>query len=428
MRCQKSSSQQNRQSITAELGINRMKKTVFLTLIFIGLMALSIICIQPIKAEYQGSITINADGSITPSTAPIQQTGNTYTLTGDVVGSISVLRSNMVFDGNGHSLIAEGAGHGVEGLSVGNNPVVTGATNVTVKNLSVEGSVFGISLVETTNALVFNNTVSETRNVQFHPTAGIRVDGGGSNTIKGNNMINNYCGMYFLETQNNLIVENNIENSSNPDKSGYGIVFWGASNNTIYHNSFINNDVQAYDDSFNSPFSINTWDNGYPSGGNYWNDYQTKYPNAKMIDNSGLGDKPYVIDSKNTDHYPLMEPFNVASPRISVLSPVNQVFNESSVALLFTVDKPASWMGYSLDGQDIVTVTGNVTLIGLSSGLHNVTVYAEDTFENIGASATVTFTIAKPEPFPTAVVAVASITSVTVIGIGLIVYFKKRKH
>jgi parallel beta-helix repeat protein len=402
-----------------------MRKTAVATLILISLITLGVVWVQPIKAEYQGSITINANGNITPSTAPIQQTGNTYTLTGDVVGSISVLRSNMVFDGNGHSLIAEGAGHGVEGLSVGNNPVVTGATNVTVKNLSVEGSVFGISLVETTNALVFNNTISETRNVQFHPTAGIRVDGGGSNTIKGNNVINNYCGMYFLETQNNLIVGNNIENSSNPDKSGYGIVFWGASNNTIYHNSFINNDVQAYDDSFNSPFSVNTWDNGYPSGGNYWNDYQTKYPNAKMIDNSGLGDKPYVIDSKNTDRYPLMEPFNVASPRISVLSPVNQVFNESSVALLFTVDKPASWMGYSLDGQNNVTITGNVTIAGLSSGLHNVTVYAEDEFGNRCASETVFFTIAEPEPFPVASVAAASAATVAVVSVGLLVYFKK---
>jgi hypothetical protein len=64
----------------------------------------------------------------------------------------------------------------------------------------------------------------------------------------------------------------------------------------------------------------------------------------------------------------------------------------------------------------------------LSNGLHNVTVYANDTFGNQGASQTVTFTVAVPEPFPTTLVAVASITSVTIIGIGLLVYFKKRKR
>ncbi|HLB99869.1 MAG TPA: hypothetical protein VJL33_00925 [Candidatus Bathyarchaeia archaeon] len=36
-------------------------------------------------------------------------------------------------------------------------------------------------------------------------------------------------------------------------------------------------------------------------------------------------------------------------------------------------------------------------LAGLSSGVHNVTVYASDDAENVGASQTLTFTVAKPE-------------------------------
>jgi parallel beta-helix repeat protein len=411
-----------------------MKKTAVVTLILIGLMTLGIVCIKPIKAEYQGDITINADGSISPSTAPIQQTGDTYTLTGDVIGSITVMRSNMTFDGNGHSLIGLGAGHGVEGLSVGCNyysspPVLTGASNVTVKNLAVKGSVSGISLVETTNALIFNNTVLETRNVPFQPTAGIDVEGGGSNTITGNNLINNDNGMSFLETQNNLIIGNNIENSSG-ETGGYGIVFWGASNNIIYHNSFINNKVQAHDYSFNSPFSINTWDDGYL--GNYWSDYKTKYPSAVQMGDSGVYNIPYSIDAQNIDRYPLTQPFNSAfyapkvPPKISLLSPVNQEFNESSVPLFFTVDKQAVWMGYSLDGQDNITITGNTTIAGLSSGLHNITVYAKDEFENMGASETISFSVAEV-PFPTALVAVAFIASAAAVSAALLVYFKKRR-
>ena len=120
-------------------------------------------------------------------------------------------------------------------------------------------------------------------------------------------------------------------------------------------------------------------------------------------------------------------PTETAPPKISVLSPVNQTYNESSVSFLFTVDKLVNWTGYSLDGQDNVTVTGNTTLTGLSNGLHNITVYAEDTFGNIGASETIAFTIASA-PFPTVPVAAASVASVAVAGVGLLIYFRKRRH
>jgi parallel beta-helix repeat protein len=328
-----------------------------------------------------------------------------------------VIRSSMTFDGNGYSLIYLGP-HGVGGLSI------KGLSNVTVKNLIVKGSIYGINLVETTNTLIFNNTILETGGVPFQETNGIRVYGGGSNTIKRNNLINNHNGMSFLGTQNNLIVENNIENSTTSSTSrAYGIAFWtGASNNTIYHNSFINNEVQV--NPIYSHIPTNTWDDGYPSGGNYWRDYFTKYPNAIEVDNSGIGDTPYVIDAKNTDRYPLMEPYNVASPKISVLSPVNQAFNETSVPLAFTVNKPATWMGYSLDRQDNVTVTGNVTLANLTSGLHNVTVYAEDTFGNEGASETIAFSVAL-ETFPIVPVLVASVATLAIACTVILVYLKR---
>ena len=189
-----------------------------------------------------------------------------------------------------------------------------------------------------------------------------------------------------------------------------------AANNIIFHNNFINNTRQVQ----MSPLllairtnpSVAVWDKGYGVGGNYWSDYLSKYPNATEIDNSGLGDTPYVIDAYNQDNYPLMRPvdidfgsiglpFSISSlviatvpPQISVLSPINQTYNETSVSLVFTVDKAVNWTSYSLDGKDNVTITGNTTITGLSAGLHNITVYAEDEFENIGASETIKFTIA----------------------------------
>ena len=91
------------------------------------------------------------------------------------------------------------------------------------------------------------------------------------------------------------------------------------------------------------------------------------------------------------------------------------------------MNKPVNWSGYCLDGSENVTVAGNTTLTGLASGLHNVTVYARDEFNNTGASETVRFTVAE-EPFPVAPIAVASVATIAVVGACLLFYLKKRNH
>jgi len=92
------------------------------------------------------------------------------------------------------------------------------------------------------------------------------------------------------------------------------------------------------------------------------------------------------------------------------------------------VSESASLITYSLDGQDNVTVFGNTTLHGLPEGAHNVTVYAWDAVGNIGATETITFSVAKKsEPFPTTWL-IASGASAAVIGVGLIVHFRKRNN
>jgi hypothetical protein len=70
--------------------------------------------------------------------------------------------------------------------------------------------------------------------------------------------------------------------------------------NEFYHNNFINNTQQV-----SSQNLTNAWDDG--SMGNYWSDYQTKYPTATPVGN--IWDTPYVIDANNTDHYPLVNQY-----------------------------------------------------------------------------------------------------------------------
>jgi hypothetical protein len=115
------------------------------------------------------------------------------------------------------------------------------------------------------------------------------------------------------------------------------------------------------------------------------------------------------------------------SPSVSVLSLVNKTYDLSDVPLHFTVNQPVSQIAYSLDGKENITISGNTTLTGLANGDHNVTVYATDEAGNTGASETIYFNVEAPEPFPTTLV-IAPIASVSIIGVGLLVYFKKRKR
>ena len=122
--------------------------------------------------------------------------------------------------------------------------------------------------------------------------------------------------------------------------------------------------------------------------------------------------------------------YGTLHPEIRIFSPQNERYNSSSISLDFYMDKPILALSYSLDGKQNVSITGNYTLANLSTGFHNVTIYANDTFGNIGASQTISFTIDKTEPFPTSTVVAVSVAvaAVVVVGAGLLVYRKKHKR
>jgi len=127
------------------------------------------------------------------------------------------------------------------------------------------------------------------------------ISGGTSDTLTGNVINNNLRGINLQSyCTNNIIRDNTI--SGNRD---YGIQLAAAcSYNQIYHNRFIQNYPQVRDIGTN-----NSWDNGYPSGGNYWSDY-TGYDNYSgtnqdMSGSDNIGDIPYIIPGgQNKDNYP----------------------------------------------------------------------------------------------------------------------------
>jgi N-acetylneuraminic acid mutarotase len=71
-------------------------------------------------------------------------------------------------------------------------------------------------------------------------------------------------------------------------------------------------------------------------------------------------------------------------PKIQIISPENKTYQ--TVQLTYAANKGTSWVGYSLDNQANVTLTGELPLSVLSNGSHSIVVFANDTLGNMGSS------------------------------------------
>jgi parallel beta-helix repeat protein len=113
-------------------------------------------------------------------------------------------------------------------------------------------------------------------------------------------------GILLYSSKYNSIIENNITNNMG------GVFLFYSNFNSIYHNNFIINTQNAHDECYNS------WDNGYPSCGNFWDSYTGDDvfwgQNQEVNGSDGVGDNPYDISGgDNKDTYPLMEPYGMTT-------------------------------------------------------------------------------------------------------------------
>jgi len=162
--------------------------------------------------------------------------------------------------------------------------------NITVQNLDLKNNGQGLLLVETRNSIVTCNNLTNNR-------WGIGLSFSYNNTISGNSIKSNGVGIVLEESPNNTITGNTITNNY------YGIhlynLFWQTSNNTIYHNNFIDNTEHLIIGTAHTNF----WDNGLE--GNHWSNYT-----GFDLDHDGIGDISHLIDVNNEDNYPLMGMFS----------------------------------------------------------------------------------------------------------------------
>jgi parallel beta-helix repeat protein len=157
----------------------------------------------------------------------------------------------------------------------------------------------GIWLEDTYQNTVIGNNVENTRALGGGPQefngAGILVDDSPYCIVTDNNLRNNTYGIVVGAdaSRHNLIARNIVT------ASAISLVLAG-SDNTVYHNNFLDNHEEV-----RTLYGVeNTLDDGPSSGGNYWGKYAGADQNG-----DGIGDKPYIFDTKNIDRYPLMSPY-----------------------------------------------------------------------------------------------------------------------
>ncbi|MCK5291781.1 MAG: right-handed parallel beta-helix repeat-containing protein [Thermoplasmata archaeon] len=169
------------------------------------------------------------------------------------------------------------------------------ASNIIVGNM-VSANSRGINLESASSNVIEDNRVI------LNGGDGIYLDSSSSNTIVQNSISSNSNGIDLYSSGNNTIIGNSI--SSNRYR---GLELSLSDSNSIYHNNIVGNGYQATDN------GANEWDDGYPSGGNYWSDNmdadQFSGPNQDQPGSDGIGDKLYYISpGTSVDHYPKVIP------------------------------------------------------------------------------------------------------------------------
>lgn len=190
--------------------------------------------------------------------------------------------------------------------------------------------------------------------------------------------IASFSGISLTNAHNNLLTKNwlfnNIESALPPFSDGIALNIEMSFNNCIYHNHFVNNTYKVF-----ITDSANTYDNGYPLGGNYWSDYNgTDFyssPHQNETGSDGIGDTPYVIEENNQDRYPLMSPYPcIHAVAAKDVKPIKTVVGQGLTTKMY-VD--VANLGHFTETFNVTTYAntteiGKQTVTNLNSGTNRI--------------------------------------------------------
>jgi parallel beta-helix repeat protein len=183
------------------------------------------------------------------------------------------------------------------------------SNNTVIANI-ISCNRWGIHLYYSDYTAVMNNTVANNTGTSVYSSGIYVYPYSDNNTIAGNIVRDNKNGIYVWKSKDNTITANTVTTNT------YGLYLKSSSDNVMYLNDFVNNtcNIDSYESANNTlnsedELSYNLSGTLYTNYlGNYWDDYEVKYPDAEEIDATGIWDTPYNIDG-DKDDYPLTVPF-----------------------------------------------------------------------------------------------------------------------
>lgn len=213
--------------------------------------------------------------------------------------------------------------------------------NTVSMNIAVKNAFSGIGLWNSDHNTATFNTLA-------HNGDGVEFVAAHNNTLYSNDILNNDIGVHIRHSYGNIIDYNYIGNNTE-----FGVKITSSSGNFVYHNSIVDNVQQAFDDT-----DSNQWDDGYPSGGNWWSDYNgidlMWGPLQDLPGPDGIGDTPYVIDADSEDRYPLMGPPVAIYPRPPIILQADLTgYNSSNVTIIWSLSPDDGAGLYSVMRYDV---------------------------------------------------------------------------
>jgi parallel beta-helix repeat protein len=180
-----------------------------------------------------------------------------------------------------------------QGLS---DVIAVTANDVTIQGFTIMngGKISsGISLKQNVAHVVIRHNI-----IQSNEWDGISLFSASQNRISGNLIVSNADGIYLSYA----CTHNQIINNVIADNVFYGIFIQSSNDYNIIHtNDFLENGQHVHDE------SMNEWDDGWH--GNYWDDFEERYPYARKILLKGVWSVPYEIQGgSNIDRYPVINP------------------------------------------------------------------------------------------------------------------------
>jgi parallel beta-helix repeat protein len=339
--------------------LKKIVSEVMLILLFVAMLSLSFI-IQPARTSPTTIIVPDDYPTIQEAMNNADSRDTIYVKTGTyfehivinrTVTLVGESRDTTIIDGNatGYCVRIKSDSVVFRDFTVRNGHFVgirvhENASDVLIKDNIILDSDWGIYLGLCSNVTVEGNMVK-------HCSDGLFLESSSYNLIARNTIVENHNGITLKPAPH-------IPEFPPPPSSNF---------NVIYHNNFIDNDFQAFDYGLG-----NTWDNGYPSGGNYWNDhnptdlYCGPYQNEPGRDR--IGDTPYIMNY-NKDRYPFIYHYGyVPSPDINNDGIVD-IFDLVRIALAYgSVPGLPIWSPYVDLVQDGIIDIFDLVIIGIHYG------------------------------------------------------------